>query len=95
MVDNLHGLLRLAEKIGDDAILDELVHEAAQEVGLVDLNELTAADQQDRHISAIEAQASAINNGGFERQIEFLLQSGVRRKEIEKTLQGGRSDQSY
>ena len=95
MANDLHRLLLLAEQTGDDAILDELVHETAQEVGLVDLNELAGAEQQDRHISAIEAQASAINNGGFERQIEFLLQAGVPWEEIEKVLQGGHSDQSF
>jgi hypothetical protein len=95
MNDDMHDLWRLAEQIGEDSILDELLHETAQEVGLGDLNELAAADAQDEHITAIEAQASAINNGGFERQIEYLLQAGVPKEEIEKTLRRGRSDQSY
>jgi hypothetical protein len=94
MVDDLQGLLRLAEQTGDDSILDELVHDTAQEVGLGDLNELAAADAQDEHISAVEAQASAINNGGFSQQIDYLLQAGVSTEVIEAILRADRSNES-
>jgi len=47
MADLLLSLLRLAEQSGNDTILDELVHNTAQDVGLADLNELDAAGHYD------------------------------------------------
>lgn len=94
MPNDLSLLLRLAEQSGDDAILDELVHDTAQETGLNSLNELPDPADQEDHISAIEGQASDINNGGFERQIEYLLQAGIAREAIEAVLLGDHSDQS-
>jgi hypothetical protein len=88
MSDELTSLLPLAIQYGDDAILDELVHETAQEMSLGQLNELADPAEQEEHIAAIESQASDINNGGFERQIEYLLRAGVSAETIEAVLQG-------
>ncbi|MCI0362129.1 MAG: hypothetical protein L0211_26910, partial [Planctomycetaceae bacterium] len=74
-------------------ILDELVHDTAQEVGMCVLNEIADPAGQESHLSAIEAAASEINNGGFERQIEYLLQAGVAKLAIEEAIRTGRSDQ--
>ena len=94
MTNDLPFLLRLAEQSGDDAVLDELVHETAQELSISALNELAGPAQQEEHISTIETLASDINNGGFERQIEYLLRVGVSRQTIEVALRGGASDKS-
>jgi hypothetical protein len=93
MASDLSSLLRLAEQRGDDTILDELVHDTAQEAGLIDLNALPAPAEQEQHISAIESQASEINNGGFERQIEYLLQEGVANQTVEEAIRTSHSDQ--
>jgi hypothetical protein len=88
MAGDLTYLLRLAEQTGDDSILDELVHDRAQDVALAGLNEIAGPAEQDEHIAAIEAQASEINNAGFERQIEYLLRAGASAETIEAVLQG-------
>ena len=77
MSDDLASFLRHAEQSGDDSTFDELVYEIVQEVGLGALNELSDPADQESHIADRELQASQINNGGYERQIEYLLQAGV------------------
>jgi hypothetical protein len=93
MANDLLLLLRLAEQTGDDAILDELVHETAQELGLSDLNEIGGLSKQEEHLAAVEAQASEINNGGFERQIEYLLQASVAKQTVEEAIRTSHTDQ--
>ncbi len=72
---DLARLVRLAGSLGipDDA-LDDAVHDCAQAEGLDELNALEDPDEQEDHISERERVASAINNGGFESQIEYLLE---------------------
>lgn len=93
MANALRLLLRLAEQTGDDAILDELVHETAQELGLSDLNEIGDLSEQEEHLAAVEAQANDMNNGGWERQIEYLLQAGVTKEAVEEAIRTSHSDQ--
>ena len=68
-------LAGLAEELDlpEDA-LDDAVHDLAQEVELDTLNTLEDEDDQEGHISERERVASAINDGGFESQIAFLLE---------------------
>jgi hypothetical protein len=93
MANELTILLRIAEQSGDDAILDELVHDTAQEVGIGGLSEIADPADQDSHIAAIEALASDIYNAGYERQIEYLLQAGVSARAIEGVLRNSSADQ--
>lgn len=68
-------LVKLAERLGLQPVdLDELVHDLAQELGLDRLNALEDPADQDGHISEQESTASAINNGGLDSQIEFLME---------------------
>jgi hypothetical protein len=72
-------LVRLAEKLGlQSADLDLAVHDCAQEVELPALNALEDEDAQDDHITSVEQHAAAINNGGLEAQIGFLLEHSSR-----------------
>lgn len=83
-------LIALAEQLHrDPEILDELVHENAQEGGLDDLNAIEDEGEQEEHIGGVEEDASSINNGGFASQIPFLLKSGVSREQIEGILRTG------
>ena len=94
MSDELANLLRQAERSDDDSALDELVHETVQEVGLPALNELPDLAEQESHISDKERQASQINNGGFERQIEYLLSAGVDAQAIRDALDHSNAERS-
>jgi hypothetical protein len=69
-----HRLVDLA--LGLDAWdgLGEAVHELAQEVALGTLNTLENGADQEEHLAARERVASAINNGGAESQVAFLLE---------------------
>ncbi len=86
--DDTERLIALAVelKAGDD-VLDELVHDNAQEGGLDALNAIEGGDEQEQHIAGVEQDASTVNNGGHDAQIRFLLKSGVPSSEIEAALQ--------
>jgi hypothetical protein len=73
-----------------DDLFDDAVHDMAQEAALGELNSLEDEDAQDEHITETERRASSINNGGFEEQIEFLLESGYSAKELEQMIRAGR-----
>ena len=60
----------------DDDVLDEMVHNTTQENSLSDLNSLEEDSDQEGHISDRESDASIINNGGIDDQVDFLLKSG-------------------
>jgi hypothetical protein len=67
-------LVAYAEQLGlESADLDLLVHDVAQEAGLGALNSLEGDDAQEGHVAAVEAEAAAVNNGGLEAQVAFLL----------------------
>ncbi len=69
------SLVALAGKLGlESRDLDEFVHTCHQEVGLTHLNSLEDGEAQDDHITALEREASSVNNGGVEAQIEYLLE---------------------
>jgi hypothetical protein len=93
MSDELISLVRRAELCGDDSVLDELVHETMQSASLGQLNELADEEEQDAHITTVEAKASAINNDGFVRQIEYLLAAGIEPQRINSALDGRESNQ--
>jgi hypothetical protein len=67
-------------------VLDNLVHDAAQESRLLVLNTLADPDEQERHIEATEAMASEVNNGGVEEQLRFLLDEEVPPERIREEL---------
>jgi hypothetical protein len=74
-MDQVEELVEYAEASGvDSADLDLAVHDCAQEAGLGTLNSLADAAEQEDHIAAVEADASAVNNGGLEAQLAFLLE---------------------
>lgn len=59
-------------RIGQEE-LDEAVHEAAQ-INNGKLNQTAEGRQQERLISAAEAEAARINNGGRIRQLTYLFE---------------------
>jgi hypothetical protein len=70
-------LVAYAESLGlASEDLDHLVHDCAQDAGLAELNSLAGAAEQEDHISAVEEDAAAVNNGGLDSQIEYLLEHG-------------------
>ena len=66
--------------------MDDLVHDAAQESRLSDLNALADPNEQERHIEATEAMASEVNNGGLAEQLRFLLEEEVSPERIREEL---------
>jgi hypothetical protein len=80
------SLLRQAELCRQECVLDELVHQTAQSLGLDKLNCLENDSEQEDHISGIEVAASLVNNAGYEAQLEFLLDSGVEPETIRSLL---------
>jgi hypothetical protein len=80
-------LVAYAKQVGasEDA-LDDLVHDAAQESRLPELNALADPGDQERHIEAAEVMASEVNNGGLEEQLRFLLEEEVSPECIRKEL---------
>jgi hypothetical protein len=84
-------LIEYASALEDSSLLDEMVHDIAQEEGLGTLNNIEDEDDQESHISCVEEYASTINNGGYETQIDYLLDQGVTIEEIESEL---RKDQT-
>jgi hypothetical protein len=75
VMDQIEDFVEYAEGLElDSADLDPAVHDCAQEAGLGTLNSLADAAEQEDHIGAVEADASAVNNGGLEAQIAFLLE---------------------
>jgi hypothetical protein len=74
----LKEVLRRLEKeceqnrIGQEG-LDEAVHEAAQGNN-TKLNQTAGSRQQERLISAAEAEAARVNNGGRVRQLAYLFE---------------------
>jgi hypothetical protein len=86
-------LVAYAEQLGlESADLDLLVHDAAQEAGLGALNALEGDDAQEG-LAAVEAEAAAVNNGGLEAQVAFLLghDSEENVRELLGRAAGGRS----
>lgn len=72
------------ESICEDA-LDDLVYDAAGRGATDSANQADGSDAEN-HIEDGEDLASRINNEGFERQVEFLLENGVNTTEILKEL---------
>jgi hypothetical protein len=74
-MDHVAELLDCAEDLGlECADLDMAVHDCAQDAGLDTLNSVGGNAAQEDHIAAVEADAAAVNNGGLEAQIGFLLE---------------------
>lgn len=70
----LADLLQLADTLGLSEIdLDETVHDLCSQAASAAVNE--GADYEQTHDDA-SADASAINNGGLEDQVAFLIASG-------------------
>jgi hypothetical protein len=68
------NLVDLAEKLGlESSDLDDAVHDCAQDASLDVPNTLERDDEQEQHITEVEADAASINNRGLEGQIDFLL----------------------
>jgi hypothetical protein len=73
-MEHVEELAGYAEELGlESADLDLAVHDCAQDAGLGTLNSLEDKGGQENHIAAVETDAAAINNGGLEAQIVFLL----------------------
>jgi hypothetical protein len=87
-------LVAYAESLGlSSSNLDMLVHDLAQEIALPDLNMLEGQQEQEEHIGAQQATASAINNGGLAEQIAFLLQHNSA-EEVKELLDGLRTEEA-
>ena len=69
-LENLRSCIQLG--LEEDA-LDDAVHECAQAGSLDELNSTDDDAEQEDIISSSEIDASEINNGGVESQIEYLL----------------------
>jgi hypothetical protein len=82
-VDELVGY---AEELRlESADLDLAVHDCAQDARLGTLNRLVDEGGREEHITGVEADASAINNGGLGAQIVFLLDNNSQ-DEVRKFL---------
>jgi len=79
-------LLKRAEGCDEDA-LDELVHTTCQSDVEEALNSTDDEAEQEEIIGRAEHKASEINNGGFQSQIQFLIESGYSETSIREVLE--------
>lgn len=84
-------LLEELEAGGDEAVLDDLVYDIAINIALGDLNATDDEDQQDDIITTRERLASAVNNEGYEAQVDFLFENGVPFEDIREVAARSRS----
>ena len=74
--DQMTRLLSLVVSLGlEEDALDDAVYDCAQEESLGSLNAEEDPEEQETIIGESESRASEINNGGFESQIEYLLEN--------------------
>ncbi|MFE7485134.1 hypothetical protein [Streptomyces sp. NPDC057552] len=78
-----HRLLALAHSLGVDPVgLDEAVHDAASEYASAAYNSGEDDDEGDRLHDEAGNQAAAINNGGLDQQMAYLVvQAGPEKTE--------------
>ncbi len=76
---NVDDLVAMAVSLGVQAEdLDEAVHDLSQQLGIWDVNSTDNLIEQELFILESEAEASEINNGGLDSQIEYLARHNER-----------------